>query len=184
MALAVTDQKTRTALLGFKRQNFDVDPDDPETQRQYKEMRLKFRRVSPHEFMKYLDTNKDEVKAGSKSTMVVWAVPKSNFPKGLPVKLKSAAIDPDEENAPKDIDYDKFFVIDQCIPRDQLGKGVYTLSSFQACESKFTTSGGGSSSHRALGGGAPLSGVLKMRGQSPSPSNKDHASSSNRILPM
>ena len=111
-------------------------------------------------FMKSIETGREEVKAGTRSQMVCWAVPKANFPKGLPPKMKAAELPEDGECAPTDIDRDMFFVIDQCVPREQLGKGVYTLSSFTGTENKFVSSGASNSGAgqpraRGVGDGEP-----------------------------
>ena len=145
--------------MGYRRQQFDVDPYDPTMQSKYKEMRKMFSRVSPQLFMRFLDSHKEEMKTGSKSQMVFWAVPKTNFPSGLPAKIKRAEVCAGEENAPSDIDYEKYFVVDQCVHREQLGKGVYTLSHFTGCENKFTSSGG-SNAPQAF----PRAGGVKRQG--------------------
>ena len=58
----------------------------------YIKMRENFARVSPAQFMKYLDSGKDEAKSGTKSEMSYWAVPKKNFPRGLTGKFKAAEV--------------------------------------------------------------------------------------------
>jgi hypothetical protein len=125
--------------MSFKRQSYAVDPNCKEHQDKYREMRLKFARVSPAMFMKFLDTGKETVSAGASSAMAFWVVPKRNFPKGLPPKLKSSEVDADAEYAPQDVDREHFYVIDQCIPREQLGKGVWTVTSFNSTTSKYTS---------------------------------------------
>ena len=150
----------RVALQAYRRQSFPVDPDDPEMQNKYREMRLKFCRVSPAMFMKFLETGKEEVKAGTRSTMICWAVPKANFPKGLPPKIKAAELAAEGEGSPTDVDHDMFYVIDQRVPREQLGKGVYTLSSFTGTVNSFVSSGASNSGAgqpraRGVGHGEP-----------------------------
>ena len=115
-ASKVTAEQARCSLMAFKRQSFAVEPDNKEHQDKYREMRLKFARVSPAMFMKFLDTGKEMVSAGASSAMSFWIVPKMNFPKGLPPKIKAAEIGANDEHAPQDVDHDNFYVIDQCIP--------------------------------------------------------------------
>ena len=120
----VTKEQVRNSLLAFKRQNYPVDPDNLERQEKHRQMRLKFNRVSPAQFIKYLDTGKEEQKAGVSSSIAYWVAPKTNFPKGLPPKLKTAEVDEDADNAPQEVDRNEFFVVDQCVPREQLAKSV------------------------------------------------------------
>ena len=127
--------------MGYKRQNFHVDPDDKEQVAKYIDMRTKFARVSPAHFMKYLETGSEQVKSGTNSQMQLWAVPKANFPKGLLGKIKAAEVAADSEHGSIEIDRDQYFVIDQCVPRDQLGKGVYIVTAYSGTENKFQTSG-------------------------------------------
>ena len=84
MSVTVATEAARSALMGHKRQHFEVDPDDPEMQNKYKETRRKVSRISPQLFMKFVATHKEELKVGAQSAMVFWAVPKTNFPRGLP----------------------------------------------------------------------------------------------------
>ena len=79
----VAKEQVRNSLLAFKRQNYPVDPDNLEHQEKYRQMRLKFNRVSPAQFTKYLDTGKEEQKAGVSSSIAYWVAPKTNFPKGV-----------------------------------------------------------------------------------------------------
>ena len=119
----VTFESARIALMGMKRQSWPVDPDSKDMQAKYREMRQKFDRVSPAAFMKFLDTGKEMVSAGAKSSISYWVVPKTNFPKGLSPKLKAAEAGPDvfSENGSPDVDRDSYYVIDQCVPREALG---------------------------------------------------------------
>ena len=142
MAMAkVTPEQARNSLLAFKRQNYEVDPDNIEHQDKYREMRLKFARVSPAQFVKFLDTGKEIVSAGTSSAVAYWAVPKTNFPKGLPPKIKACEVSADDATAPKEIDRNEYFVIDQCIPREQFGKSVFTVTSYTSTVNKYQSAG-------------------------------------------
>ena len=153
----VTPEQARNCLMAFKRNNFAVDPDNKEHLEKYQKMRMTCARVSPAMFMKFLDTGKEVTSAGTKSSILYWCVPKANFPKGLPAKLKAGEVAAEEDNAPPDVDREEFYVLDQCIPRDQLGKNVWTVSVFSGTASKFQSSGPSSSREDrvpATGGGA------------------------------
>ena len=125
--------------MAFKRQNYEVDPDDENQQNKYREMRLKFARVSPAQFVKYLDTGRETASAGTASSIGYWAVPKDNFPRGLPTKIKPFEVS--EAEGPSDVDRDTYFVIDQCVPREQLGPKVFNVTCFSQTASKYQVSG-------------------------------------------
>ena len=152
MAPKVSVATARTALQGYKRQLYQVDPDDQEQIDQYIEMRTKFSRVSPAQFLKFMETNTQEVKAGTTSQMSYWAVPKTNFPQGLPNKIKAAEVGEDdgEEGTQVEVDRQLYFVVDQCVPREQLAKGVWIVTAFNATENKFQTKGPGQTQQRSL----------------------------------
>ena len=100
----VTNDQCRNSLMAVKRQNFDVDPDSAERQDKRRQMRLKFNRVSPSQFMKFLESGKEEVKAGVSSSIAYWIMPKTTPPKGLPPKIKAAEVAEDAEHAPQEVD--------------------------------------------------------------------------------
>ena len=114
-----TIEQARRALMAIKRRNFEVDPNNTEHVEKYREMRLKFARISPAEFITFLETGRSTVSAGSQSSRVYWAVPKANFPKGLPKKIKATEVAEGDEGAPMDVDRKNFFVIDQVVSRQQ-----------------------------------------------------------------
>ena len=121
----------RTALLAFKRQNFDVDPDDDEHVQAYMALRGAASWVTPKAFVKYLQSRVESVHHGEKTSVEFWAVPKTNFPKGLPAKIADAVADGGEVDD-LSLDRARFFVIDKVIPRDKLGKNVWTVSKYMA----------------------------------------------------
>ena len=141
--IPVSEAQARAALMGYKRQNYAVNPDDEKMVASYQEMRAKFARISPSQFMKYVETGQELVKAGNQSKLSFWAVPKDNFPNGLSKKMKSAEVeDADLDDAQRiDIDRDKYFVIDQCVPRDQLGKAVWVVSTYTSAQTSFQQKG-------------------------------------------
>lgn len=133
----------RAALQGYKRQHHAVEPDNEDQLKVYIEMREKFQRVSGGQFLKYLETGKQEVKAGNQSVLSYWAVPKANFPNGLPKKIALAESSDGVADAEgiDQVDRDQFYVIDQCVPRDQLGKNVWVVSTYSGAQSKYLQSG-------------------------------------------
>ena len=150
-AANVTPESARISLMAFKRQSYAVDPDSKEHQDKHREMRLKFSRVSPAAFMKFLDAGKETVSSGASSSCSYWVAPKKNFPKGLPPKLKAAEVAEDAANdALQDVDRLHFYMIDQCVSREQLGKGVWTVTAFNSTVNKFQSSGSSSGSRQRL----------------------------------
>ena len=127
----VTRATARTSLLAFKRQNFDVDPDDDEHLQAYMSLRSATYRVAPKAFVKYLQSRVESVHHGEKTSVEFWAVPKTNSPKGLPAKIADAVADGGEVD---DLSPDRarFFNINKVIPRDKLGKNVWTVSKYMA----------------------------------------------------
>ena len=79
----VTAESARNSLMSFKRQSYAVDPNCKEHQDKYREMRLKFARVSPAMFMKFLDTGKETVSAGASSAMAFLGSAKEELSEGL-----------------------------------------------------------------------------------------------------
>jgi len=139
----VTLEAVRKALQGFKRQNYAVDPDNSQHVQQYMDMRKKWSRVGPDTFMKYLETGEENQKAGTSTNIAYWAVPKKTFPTGLPKKLQHAQVDEDtlkEDGATVEFDSETFMLVDQCVPREALGKGVWSVSAYHKSEGRFTTS--------------------------------------------
>ena len=132
---AVTVATARTALFGFKRQNFDVEPDDTAQVQAYITLRETLKRVSPTAFMKYLQGRVKNVQHGETVSLEFWAVPKTNFPKGLPAKIADAVVDAgDAEDL--QVDRSKFFVIDKVVAREHLGKQVWTVSKYMAMDTR------------------------------------------------
>ena len=133
----------RVALMNFKRKGISVDPDDTQHQEAYIQMRSKFQRVSSEQFVKYLGTARTDVMAGAKSEMLWWAVPKANFPRGLPRPIKDAEATAEELSAAGGVecDQEEYFVIDQCVSRDKLGKNVWIVGNHTGTMTKYQHSG-------------------------------------------
>ena len=154
----VTAAQAKVALAGYKRQNFKVDPNSQQQLDMYIEMRSKFQRVSGGQFVKYLQSGRESMAAGTKSQMAFWAVPKGNFPNGLPKKIQQAEFVPGDDAPDLEVDHETFFVIDQCIPRGELGKNVWTVTSYTSTESSFKTKGKGSFAGSDTGGSGSATG--------------------------
>jgi len=138
----VTCEAARTALLAYRRQNFPVDPDNHEMIQKYIEMRSKWNRVTGDAFMRYLETGEETQKAGRLTNIAYWAVPKKNFPQGLPKNIQPGQIDEDnlDDGASVEFDRENYLLIDQRIPRDALGKGVWSVTAYYGSEGRFNTS--------------------------------------------
>lgn len=149
--------QARSALLGYKRQGFrDTDPDDPEQIDAYLELRRTTRRVGPEAFVAYCKKRVKKVSNGEQVSLELWAVPKTNFPKGLPPKIQAAYVAEDSEildGQTISVDRDKYYLVDKMIDRSQLGKGVWTASSYMGIGSSCAVSGPGTdAAMRALPG--------------------------------
>ena len=122
------------ALMGYKRQDYRlVDPDDPEHIDAYLELRRTTRRVQPDAFIAYLKKRVKALRNGEQTEIEFWAVPKSNFPKGLPPKILDACVADESEileGQSLSVDRDKYYVIDKVIERNLLGKSVWTVKSY------------------------------------------------------
>ena len=91
-----SDEAIRAALQGYKRQAIPVDPDDPDHIQAYRDLRQQYSRVDPQKFIKFLQNRKQQIESGNLAKINFWAVPKLNFPRGLPEKIKKAEV-PDDE---------------------------------------------------------------------------------------
>ena len=139
--LRCSDQTARAALLGFKRQLYEVDPDNPEHIDAYKELRLKFHRVIPANLVKFIVGRKTDATSGEGGKVTYWVAPHSNFPSGLPTKIAEAENTTDFLSGDVTVDRNEYYVIDQCVPQTQLGKGVWAVSKWCASVTKFRTHG-------------------------------------------
>ena len=171
-AAAVTADTARIALRGFKRNNFDLDPDNEEHVKAYQEMRNTKKRVTAPILMKYLESRMSTLDVSERVTENFWAVPKQNFQKGLPQRIADARIDVSGW-IKLQVDKEAYYIIDQCIPRDLLGKGVSTVSRFMTANTQGILEGGepntaiAPSTGGASSGGASSSPQAPTDGQSP-----------------
>ena len=80
-------------------------------------------RVKPETFLHYIKSQAASVSSGAETTQDFLAVPKCTFPV-LPAAIEAALVDPLECEGML-IDHDKFYVVDQCVPRTSLGRNVW-----------------------------------------------------------
>ena len=141
-------------MMGYKRQGFrDTDPDDPDQIEAYLELRRNTKRVGPETFIAYYKKRVKKVSNGEQVSLELWAVPKTNFPKGLPPKILEAYVAEDSEildGQTISVDREKYYLVDKMIDRNQLGKGVWTAQSYMGIGSSCAVTGPGTDAMRAL----------------------------------
>lgn len=116
------------------RQGFAADPTDPEHIAAYVAIGQVPHRVTGQSFMDYLQSQVgSEVRAVLRSSFTqFWAVPKSSVPGGLPPATAEFLV-PDHQlddmavRGGVTIDRQKYYVVDQVVPRESLGPNVHTL---------------------------------------------------------
>ena len=173
----VSVKNAKVALANFQQQRFQVDPDNTDHQQAYMILRDQTSRVSGKMLMGYLNTKKEVVSSGQRAVVKYWAMPRANFPRGLPPSIAPSEVTGDDARACK---YDpvREYLIEQNIPQTALGLGVYTVEKFQGSMATGVTSGnqmpglpspsalqltddsgaGSSSDVRATGGGGGATG--------------------------
>ena len=68
--------------------------------------------------VRYLDTQKETVSHGEIAAIKFWAIPKVNFPKGLPPHVAENLADKLHEFK---VDHSQFYVVDQKLDCNKLG---------------------------------------------------------------
>ena len=119
------------ALRGYARGGANVDPTSQEQKRAYIALRDTHSRCTATQFVKYLESIKTKVSQGAKTKQVFWAVPKVNFPEGLPDFIQ-AATKSDEECEGFLLDPAYFYLVDQCISRRDLKTNVHPVEKYLA----------------------------------------------------
>ena len=124
-----------TSLRHFKRQQIQgVNPDCLTQLKAYITLRETHSRVQPQQFLNYLKTLTTSVSTGAETYQEFWAVPRANFlPGGQPGTMSAAITAALADPLACDgliIDHDVFHVIDQSIPRTDLGIGVWAPRKF------------------------------------------------------
>ena len=173
----VSVNNAKVALANFQRQRFPLDPDNTDHQQAYMILRDQHSRVSGRMLIGYLNTKKEVVSSGQRAVVKYWAMPRANFPRGLPPSIAPSEVTGDDARGCK---YDpvREYLIEQNIPQTALGLGVYTVEKFQGSMATGVTSGnqmpglpspsalqltddsgaGSSSDVRATGGGGGATG--------------------------
>ena len=123
-----TDASARTAIQQYRRQSHDVDDKNPEHVAAYMLLRDSYKRISGRMLEDYLKSKKQTIGSGDRSTMDVWAVPRGNFPTGLPPHIANA--ERPVGTMSHQYSPDDFYFIDQVIPRTELGMSVITTGTY------------------------------------------------------
>ena len=123
-------------LERMKKNGFDVDPLDKDQLKVYSEMRSWCKRVTGAAFEEYIKNKTNQIESGAKFRLCFWAVPRTNFPKGLPDIVRENIVDDETllafEASGGYIDHDTYHIVDQLVPRHQLGKNVVALETYTA----------------------------------------------------
>jgi len=129
------ERLTREALIRYKRQGFDVDPDDAEHRQIYLMLKKNpMSRVSPEKILSAIASSKAVAKTGASVALNVYAVPMGNFHGGLPIDLKHFLKEPDDLkdfSTEVALDFKQFYLLDDSAPRSSLGLNVRQLNFFQ-----------------------------------------------------
>lgn len=123
-----TEASARNAIQQYKRQSYEVDDKNPDHVAAYLLLRDTSRRISGKSLEDFLKSRKTTIGSGDRSTMDVWAVPRVNFPAGLPQHIANA--ERPVGTMSHQYSPDEFYFIDQVIPRTELGMSVITAGTF------------------------------------------------------
>jgi hypothetical protein len=119
----------KAALNNFRRQNYDLSPDNEAHLQAYLTLRDTVARITPEKLITYLQTLEQKVAHGEENKCEFWAVPRVNFPDGLPQHIAAAHV-PAERSKNNRFPLEHFFHIDQVICRRELGMNVWTTGTF------------------------------------------------------
>ena len=104
--------------------------------------------------MRALQSRVEVVNTGSQFAIEYWAVPKTNFPKGLPKNIAPSEVKAGDAPPKLNVDFDEYFVIDKQVSREVLGKKVWTVASYVNSAKSLTL-------RPATGGGPATGGETK-----------------------
>ena len=132
------------ALKRFELQGHDVNSANPEHVEAYLQMRNQFDRIDGKRLLAFMASKQTNISQGATSVLAYWAVPKMNFPQGLPQDLLTAIAAPEDLEAAQliggnGIDHENYFIVDMCAPRERLGKNVKTLQFHTGTKTKVNT---------------------------------------------
>ena len=136
MSSTVTVANAKAALMNFRRQQFDVSPEDAEHIQAYVSLRETCNRVGGRMLLSYLESRRQEVSHGEAGELIYWAVPRVNFPRGLPANIAAKEKDPERLGPIRGFSAEEFWIIDQSIQRHDLGDDVWAAKTFRVNVSK------------------------------------------------
>ena len=147
----LTREKVKRSIEAMRKSHgerlqFTFDPNDEGQISEYMQLRQGLARISPETLMSALKNKKTTVDSTASNIIAFYAVPRINFPDGLPSDLKASEISEEDldivtttSGAP--VDTDSFFILDCEVERSKLGKLVRTLQLSLARKSVRDTSG-------------------------------------------
>ena len=156
--------------MAFRRQNYAIDADNQEHIDAYLALRAVNKRTTAKQLAMYIETLQHTICVGEQNKATFWAVPRGNFPEGLPDAIKKALC-PADVTRDCSLPASDYFFIDMMINREQLGMGVGTCSKVL---NKLTdgridaaTGGGGGIDGELDGPRESAPGMLALRGTAP-----------------
>ena len=114
------------AIKRFETQGYKLNSASTEVVEAYMQMRSQFDRVDGKHLLAYMASKTTDLEQGAKAVISYWAVPKTNFPQGLPQDLLDAISTPEDLAGAQvigggAIDHGSNFILDMCAPRERLG---------------------------------------------------------------
>ena len=137
-----TTESAKASIQHFKRQKHNVDEKNRDHVAAFLLLRDTNKRVTGQMLEDYLKSRKVTVSSGDRNSLDVWAVPRGNFPDGLPPVIARA--ERPFGNMSHRSPPEEFYYIDQMIPRQDLGLGVATAGQVVASDVKGSLPGGAS----------------------------------------
>ena len=153
----VSSESAANSLRHLRRLGFEgINPQDVEQQKAYIALRATQPRCTAKQFLDYFKSLQNVTTHGAGAKQVLWAVPKGNFPDGLPAHIERCR--KDEANCEGFIvDHDNYWVVDQCITQPELGVDVFPIDKFLSTNITGSFTAAGSATGHALEVAAPSS---------------------------
>ena len=117
----------RASLQNFRRQNFAIDENNVDHINAYLTLRSSNSRCGGAQLESYIKSLKQTVQSGEENKATFWAVPRGNFPNGLPENIQKAVCK-DDVTTGCSFSASEYHYIDMVIPREALGMNVGTSS--------------------------------------------------------
>ena len=127
-----SEAAAKIAIRRMRNQGHSVNEGNPEHVTAYCVLRLTHSRVDGQTLLMYLQNRQTDIGHGARSMLEYWAVPKNNFPNGLPDDIKGSQVT-EEDLADATvlggghIDHDSIFIVDCEVPRTRLKQNVKIL---------------------------------------------------------